>query len=160
MHKIINICILDLSPCPPFQGGQSPGGSLHITFFLFQHIQCVSWLCWFFSSFCPPLAHPVQAPSTSCLDNWSTHPPLQYSNLLSLWHTILFGISPKPEIRIHIYRVYLEYDPREHWPDLWEPVNNTIAQSYPTWGVRELGIYVLSSIRLRAALEWEDRVDC
>ena len=62
MHKIINICILDLSPCPPFQGGQSPGGSLHIAFFLFWHIQYVSWLCWFFFNLYPCPTPPKSSP--------------------------------------------------------------------------------------------------
>lgn len=44
MHKNINICNLDLSPCPPFQGGQSPGGSLHTALLLFLHIRCTAWL--------------------------------------------------------------------------------------------------------------------
>lgn len=44
MHKNINICNLDLSPCPPFQGGQSPGGRLHLALLLPLYIRCTARL--------------------------------------------------------------------------------------------------------------------
>lgn len=44
-HKNINICIPDLSPRPPFSGGQSPGDSLPIALLVFCFVHGTACLC-------------------------------------------------------------------------------------------------------------------